>query len=250
MKLRTVVVDDEPLARKTLELLLAEREDVVLTANFGKPREALLYLLEQPPELLFLDIKMPGLSGLELLGQLADQLGETQLPRVIMVTAYDRYALAAFERHALDYLLKPVEDARFHQAVDRAVRQRTTDRQAAAWREMLRTQTPTPTRLSLEENGRVILLDRAELIRVEAADHYLIFHTAADRHVIRASLRDWIPRLDGFVQISRAMLVNPQRVRRLEGNVVGGTVLITDDGLRLEVSRRRAAEVRRLLAGS
>ena len=257
-KLRVVIADDEPLARSTMRRLLAIDADVELVAECADGIAAVAEVRKHAPELLFLDVQMPGLGGFEVLAQ----LGERAPPLVIFVTAYDRYAIRAFDVHALDYLLKPFDDERFHEALAHAKERRKLARvvgltqQLSALLDDVRggrgnsTHEATPLqRLSIHREGQIELVEVADIEWIEAADQYVIVHTVHAEHLLREPLGDLEKRLDSgqFVRIHRSAIVALARVRKFEREDSGvGRVLVGKDRW-LPVSRSRVAFLRERL---
>jgi two-component system LytT family response regulator len=245
MTVSVMIVDDEPLARRNLEVMLATEDCFEIVHSVGDPRKAMSILETESPDLVFLDIKMPGLSGMELLHQLSETL--TALPYFILVTAYDQHAVEAFQWHALDYLLKPFDEERLHQALVFAAERLHQDRQGRALRALL-AESAKP-RLHIAENGSIRLLDLEDIRWAEVADHFIVIHTGWERLIIRKSMRELEVDLAAaaFVRIHRGTLVNLNHVSGLDTHLVGGAHLQLKDGTRLAVGRRRLAGVKRAL---
>ncbi|AHG88900.1 LytTr DNA-binding region [Gemmatirosa kalamazoonensis] len=222
--IRTVIADDEPLARRGVRQLLAPHRDVTVVAEARNGEEALRVLRACRPDLVFLDVQMPELDGFGVLRE----LGPGFVPAVVFLTAYDTFAVRAFDARALDYLVKPVEEARFLDAMERA-------------RERLRGAAPTPRRLLVPVAGGELLLDLDEIDWIEADDYYAAVHARGRRHLLRESLASLAERLDAsrFVRAHRSAIVNIDRVRELRAESSGETVLVLRDGTRVPVSRRR-----------
>lgn len=242
--LRVLLADDEPMARATLRRLLARDEEVELVGEARHGREAVELVRQLRPDLLLLDVQMPELDGFDVLAELGDEVP----PAVVFSTAYDQYAVAAFEVEAVDYLLKPFDDQRFAEALARG-KQRA--RAAAGGgggegREALR-------RLVIQHQGRVDLLDVAGLDWVEAADQYVRLHARdGAEHLMRVSMARLEQELEphGFLRVHRSALVRLTRVAHLERSSGGtGEIQLNDAaGTRLPVSRNRMAELRRRLS--
>jgi len=244
----TLIVDDEYMARKNLELMLAPEPDLELLPSVSNAAGALEAIRVHPVDLLFLDIRMPGKSGIDLLRDLGE---EARVPFVVLVTAFDSYALEAFELDARDYLVKPFGEARLQKTLVRA-REQLELCSAQDVTRMLRAAAatePEPKRLVLEVDGGVQLIDPAELTWVEAADHYLILHTTSAQPIVRMPLRDLAAQLPDFLRIHRSTLVNPTHVARCVRHPLRGPTVALGDGTSLPISRRRWPEVRARLSG-
>jgi two-component system LytT family response regulator len=244
MPLHAFVVDDEPLAREGLELRLEALDDIVVAGSFGRARPALESLRDDPPDVLFLDVQMPGLNGFDMLGELAP----SERPVVIFVTAYDEYAVRAFEERAVDYLLKPVGEDRLADAVAEArtrIRQEQIDELGPKLRGLLDTlDTPdrddeSPDRIAVRTRGRVIMVRPDEIDYVEGAGDYVELHVGDDTHLHRETMADIEERLvpHGFQRIHRSTIVNLDRVRALDTDRHGAYYVCLDDGPRLKLSR-------------
>lgn len=252
--IRVVIADDEPLARRGIRQLLATHPDMTVVGEARNGREALRLLGATRPDLLFLDVQMPELDGFGVLRE----RGAERMPAVVFVTAHDEFAVRAFEAHAIDYLVKPLEEARFADAMDR-VRERL--RSAAAVelsrrlsallstheRESLTNQ-PAPRRLLVPTSNGQLLLDLDEIDWIEADDYYSAIHARGRRHLIRRSLESFERglRTAHFVRAHRRALVNLDRVREVRTES-GEMLLVLGDRTRIPVSRRRREEVTRRL---
>jgi two-component system LytT family response regulator len=254
MSLRAFVIDDEPLAREGLELRLEALDAVEVDGSFGRARAAMDALRADPPDLLFLDVQMPGLDGFEML----DELAPGERPVVIFVTAYDEYAVRAFEERAVDYLLKPVEEGRLSRAVEQArkqVRQQQFDELGPKLRGLLdtlddpeETDAPAPTdsdadaspdRIAVRTRGRVIMVRPDEIDYVEGAGDYVELHVGDDTHLHRETMAGIEKRLapHGFQRIHRSTIINLDRVRALTTDAHGAYHVCLEDGPRLKLSR-------------
>lgn len=225
-KIRTVIVDDEPLARSNLCVLLRPDAGIEIVAECGSGAEAVTQIRATKPDLLFLDVQMPECDGFDVL----ELLGRHLPPAVIFVTAYDHYALRAFETGALDYLLKPFDNARFERALDRA-KQRI--RQS---RDLPR----EPDRLAIKGTGEMLFVRISEIDWIEAADYYACLHVGNRTHMLRRSLAELEQELSEsmFCRIHRSTIVNLDRVRALELNREGEYDVLLGRGIRLRLSRR------------
>ena len=246
-KIRAIIADDEPLARRGIRQLLGPHPDITIVAETRNGHETVRALRELAPDLLFLDVQMPELDGFGVLRE----IGAKAMPAVIFVTAYDEFAVRAFEAHALDYLVKPLEVPRFAAALEhmrerlRSARAVDLSRKLAGLlreKERARQRIVVPTR-----TGDLVFADD-EIDWIEADDYYAAIHARQGRYLIRESLASLEQRLDGarFVRAHRSAIVNIDRVRELRDER-GETVLLLHNGVRVPVSRRRRAPVVRLL---
>jgi two-component system LytT family response regulator len=269
--IRAIIVDDEELARRGIELRLQAYPDVQVIRHCANGREAVEAVMEDAPDLMFLDIQMPGLSGLDVLARLPHE----SLPIIIFVTAFDRYALNAFEAQALDYLLKPINDTRFAQALDR-VRACWEQRNALAQREQLMRlladtqgsstldeqtlrdhlhaggsahQRPYPQILPIRDDAGTVRLDIATIDWIDAAGDYMCVHADGRTYVLRETMKSLEAILDPkvFQRVHRSTIVNVQRVRRLRPHTNGEYFLTLDDGQEIKLSRSYRDRVDQLL---
>lgn len=225
-RIRAVVVDDEPLARSSLKVLLRRDPEIELVSECGSGMEALREIRGKKPELVFLDVQMPECDGFDVL----EQLGNDLPPALVFVTAYDQYALRAFEAGALDYLLKPFDNVRFGRALERAKERIALGKDAPRKIE----------RLAIKNAGEILFLKIAEIDWIEAADYYVCLHVGPRTHLLRRSMNEVEEELEpgAFCRIHRSAIVNLERVRRLEVSEEGGTDVVLGDGTRLRLSRR------------
>jgi two-component system LytT family response regulator len=232
--LRTLIIDDEALARERVRTLLAET-DVAVIGECKGGREAVEAILEHQPDLVFLDVQMPDLNGFEVL----DAVASEWLPAVIFVTAYDEYALKAFDVHAIDYLLKPIEPARFHKALARASK-----------RGLLSLLDERPfDRLVIRTRGKVSLLKPSEIDWIEADGKHAVLHAGKETHVVRHTLKRLEARLSshGFVRVHRSAIVNVDRIKELEPWFHGEYVVILKDGTKLTSSAAHSQALHRII---
>ena len=224
-KIQAMVVDDEPLARSSLRVLLRRDPEIELVSECGSGKEALREIRARKPELVFLDVQMPECDGFDVL----EQLGKDLPLALVFVTAYDQYALRAFEAGALDYLLKPFDNARFARALERA-KERIALKEAPRRIE----------RLAIKNAGEMLFLKISEIDWIEAADYYVCLHAGARTHLLRRSMNEVEEELGtgAFCRIHRSAIVNLERVRRLEVSEEGGTDVVLGNGTRLRLSRR------------
>ena len=225
--IRALVVDDESLARRNLTVLLRRDPDIGSVAECASGLDAIEEIRKSKPDLVFLDVQMPECGGFDVL----ELLGSATPPTIIFVTAYDEYALRAFEAGALDYLLKPFDDARFARALGRA-----KDKIAHyALRPPQRLE-----RLAVKERGQVLFLNVAEIDWIEAAGYYACLHVGRDTHILRRSLLELEQDLgdDKFIRIHRSIVVNLDRIRGLELQAGGEYEVVLKSKVRLRLSRR------------
>jgi two-component system, LytTR family, response regulator len=230
VKIRALLVDDEPLARSNLKFLLRRDPDIEAIAEAGSGAEAVAEIRSTRPDLVFLDVQMPECGGFEVLELLK---GDVALPVIVFVTAFDEYALRAFDAGALDYLLKPFDDARFALALQRA-------KEKLAAREPAAAAAPEVPRLTVRSAGHEIYVRIPDIDWVEAADYYVCLHVGAKSHLLRRSMaeleRDLDPHI--FCRIHRSTIVNLRRVRALQTDSAGEYEVILESGQKLRLSRR------------
>jgi two-component system LytT family response regulator len=226
-KIRALVVDDEPLARGNLTVLLQLDPDIEIVNECGSGADALEQIRGTNPDLVFLDVQMPECDGFDVL----ELLGSNLPPVVIFVTAYDQYALRAFEAGALDYLLKPFDDARFYRALSRA------KERLAHFKDRLPSKTD---RLTVKSAGQVLFIKVSEIDWIEAADYYACLHVGARTHLLRRTLSELEEELGPhrFCRIHRSAIVNLDRIRSLDLKEDGEYQVVLESGSRLRLSRR------------
>jgi two-component system LytT family response regulator len=241
VKIRALVVDDEPLARQRVRLLLSEEADLEIVGECEDGIEAVAQIAASKPDLLFLDVQMPEMDGFEVLQKVPREM----LPIVIFTTAYDEHALRAFDAHALDYLLKPFKPERLNQAVQRA-RELIANKQAgAAARGLLELLSERPTatnylsRLAVKTPDRVIFVNVEEIDAIEAAGKYAVVHVGKENHVLRETMNSLESNLppDRFLRISRSVIVNIARVQELQPMFKGENVIVLKNGKRYPTTR-------------
>ena len=239
--MRIVIADDEPLARKTIRLLARRDPDVEIMAECRNGEEAVDAVREHKPDLLFLDIQMPRLDGFDVLEILGDEA-----PAIVFVTAYDQYAIRAFEVHAIDYLLKPFTDERFEKALARAkdlVGRNDAEREKQS--KLTASHRAFTQRFMVRSAGRIVFLKAGEIDWIEAADYYARLHAGPSAYLIRESMNDLEARLDpnAFVRIHRSAIVNLDRVREMRPLFRGELVVVLHDGTQLRMSRGRREDL-------
>lgn len=248
--MRVLIVDDEPIARRGIRRQLQSEADVEVIGECGDGAAAIDAITELAPDLVFLDIQMPEVGGFEVV----DAIGVARMPAVVFVTAYDEHALRAFDVHAVDYVLKPIDRHRFRTAVERARRRlahapgQLDRRIAAALEELGRPAHDYAKRLAIKGDGRVILVNVDEVDRLEAAGNYVEVHSGGRHHLVRETMARLEARLDParFVRISRSSIVNAIRVRELQPMFNGDFVVVLRDGTKVAGSRRYRAALDRL----
>jgi two-component system, LytTR family, response regulator len=228
-KIRTLIVDDEPLARSNLVVLLRSDPEIGIVGECGSGEEALGEIRIAKPDLLFLDVQMPECDGFDVL----EMLGNDLPPAIVFVTAYDQYALRAFEAGALDYLLKPFDNARFELALGRAKQRiRLGDRESNRPRKL--------ERVAIKTAGQVCFVKVSEIDWIEAADYYACLHVGAKSHLLRRSMAELEEDLDPnmFCRVHRSSIVNLERVRGLKLSEDGEYEVLLENGARVRLSRR------------
>jgi two-component system LytT family response regulator len=219
-------VDDEPLARSNLAVLLRLDPEIEIAGECGSGAEALTEIRSAKPDLVFLDVQMPECDGFDVL----ELLGGDLPPAVIFVTAYDQYALRAFEAGALDYLLKPFDNARFERALDRAKQKIRQSRNSPR----------TLDRFAIKSAGRILFVKSSEVDWIEAADYYACLHVGSRTHLLRRSMSELEQGLSAtvFCRIHRSTIVNLDRVRGLKLGEDGEYEVLLENGTSLPLSRR------------
>jgi len=268
--IRIGIVDDERLARERIRQLLEVSEDVEIAFMCHDGAEAVKAIVDDRPDLVFLDVQMPSINGFEVGRQVLDTLGDSAMPIVVFVTAYDQYALRAFEANALDYLVKPFEDERFHATLARArarVSQQRLATAAAQLRHVLegnvaatsneQSATPESTtgrleRIALRSNDRVRIVRAEDVDWIEAESVYARLHIGKESWLIRMPMHQLEARLDPqrFARIHRSTIVNLDRVKELREQERGDFVIILANGEQLKLSRSRKHHLERLLGQS
>ena len=252
MPIRTLIVDDEPLAREKLRSFLEAEPDIEVVGECRDGREALLAIEADKPDLVFLDIQMPELGGFEVL----DNVEPENLPAVIFVTAFDQYALRAFEVHAIDYLLKPFDRDRLRQALERARREQErqelgeVQKQLRALLADLDKQKPQfAERLVVKSAGRVVFVKVDDIDWVDAAGNYVKLHSHGEGHLLRETMSHLEERLDPkrFLRIHRSTIVNIERIKELQQQFHGDYLVVLKSGQRLTLSRSYRDRIQGLL---
>ena len=265
MKIRALIVDDEELARRGLEIRLARFDDVEICGQSRNGREALAAVREQAPDVMFLDVQMPGMDGFEVLRRLAG----SNMPIVIFVTAYDEFALKAFDANALDYLLKPINDERLAAAIGRArcaIGEKSADEHRDRLLKLVCELTGReltlesalaeadgearnfPNRLAIRDGARTACVDVADIDWIDAAGDYMCVHAAGNTYVLRGTMKHLEAVLDPdtFVRVHRSAIVNRHRVTSMRPHRNGEYFLQLDGDIELKLSRKYRKSVDRL----
>lgn len=270
-KLRAVIVDDEPLARRLMHSMMSDIEEVEIVADCRNGREAISAVHELAPDLLLLDVKMPGLTGFDVVRELQSDI----MPMVIFCTAYQRYAIDAFDLHAVDYLLKPVDEGRLRRAVARALQRVNDDDQAlnklpvvGAIDEIARKVAgrgtpngPSPVdeqrlasnrKLAIKDNDATVLVCIDDIDWVDAAGDYMCIHVKGETHIMRSTLKNLMSRLEPekFKRIHRSTVVNLDRIVKATPLQKGEYTIDLDCGEKLKVSRNYRQEIKLFLDAS
>jgi two-component system, LytTR family, response regulator len=242
MSMRVVIVDDEPLARERIRALLANEADIEIAAECGSGTEAVAAVRAHRPDLLFLDIQMPGLDGFGVLRELG-----AELPLVIFVTAFDEFAVKAFEVHALDYLLKPFKPARLREALTRARAQlagrQTGDvaqRVLALLAERQKAEEPAwITRIAVKHGDRLRFVKVEDIDWIEASGNYAIIHATGEKHMVRETLGAFEDKLSPkqFARLSRSAIANIERIQEVQPSFAGEHVVVLKGGARIPMTR-------------
>ena len=250
-RIRAVIVDDEALARSTVRRLLAKDGEIEIVAECANGLEAVERVRSLAPELLVLDVQMPGLGGFEVL----ERIDAARAPLVVFTTAYDKFAVEAFDRCAVDYLLKPFDDERFARAIGRAKERLRAEAAADAGRRIAEVlaglgrpvgiEAPA-RRIAIPHGARTDYLETSEIDWIESADQYVQIHVRGATHLLRESMERVEKMLDpaAFLRVHRSAIVPIARIRSLEVLDGGNAQVLLASGVRLPVSRSRVADVR------
>ena len=256
MSIKTIIVDDESLARRGLELRLADAKDIEIIAQCSNGREALEKIAELEPDLVFMDIQMPGLSGFDVV----KNIDKNQLPMIIFVTAFDRYAVDAFEAQAVDYVLKPIDDNRLQAALSKVRRNIEQEGKVNYTQRLMDLiinitgETPStiedaamgsasleqyPEKLAIKDAGEISYVPVPEILWIEAAGDYMCVHTKDKVHILRSTMKELEKTLSPklFQRIHRSVIVNLKRVEKVCTHINGEYYLYLDTGSRLKMSR-------------
>ncbi len=240
--IRTIIVDDEPLARRKVRTFLAPEQDFEILTECKSGAEAIEAIESLEPDLVFLDIQMPGINGFDVLRNTP----EDKLPLVVFITAYDRYAVRAFDVHALDYLLKPFDENRFSETLDR-VRSRIAPERTNGTRgkilellEEMKSKDKGADRILVKSAGRIYFMPTNTIDWIEAAGNYVTFHAKSETHIMRetmAKLEKQLP-FEQFVRVHRSAIINLKKVKELLPSIKGEFEILLQNGDRITLSRK------------
>ena len=235
MTLRTLIVDDEPLARESIRVLLERDRDIEIVGECSGVEAAAL-VARTRPHIMFLDVQMPEIDGFDLLGR----IGEQTVPAVVFVTAYDAFAIKAFEVQALDYLLKPFDDARFMRTLERAKARalESPSKSASRYRQ----------RFLVRVRERIVVVNASDIDWIEAADYYVSIHSGGHAYLLREPLAELERALDPavFFRAHRSAIVNLGRIREIHPLFHGDSMLVLTDSSQVKLSRSRREEFERV----
>jgi two-component system LytT family response regulator len=251
MPLTTLIVDDEPLAREGLRMLLSQDPEVAAIHEARDGREAVTAIRETRPDLVFLDVQMPELDGFSVV----KEVGAERMPEVVFVTAHDKYAIQAFEINAIDYLLKPVTEERFNQALRRAkarlqLRPAEASRQILSLLETIASPRRYLKRLAVRAAGKTVFVDADDVHWIEAAENYVQLHTERAGHLLHVPISTLEKSLDPemFLRIHRSVIVNVRQIRDMQPALHGEYVVTLHNGVRLQSGRMYHEKLKALAA--
>lgn len=248
MKIRTLIVDDEPLARERLRSFLHGQPEIEVIGECGTGTEAIATIRSASPDLVFLDMQMPGCNGLQVLAEFP----EAQRPAIVFATAHERFAVDAFDVAAVDYLLKPFDRERLQQALRRAQEHLGRKRAPAGMLAIAAGNALAKNeRIAVKADGRLVFLEPDEIVRVEAADNYVMLHLAQGRIMVRETMAAIEARLGGthFMRINRSAIVRLDQIREIQPAQHGDYLVILRDGTQLPLSRSLRGALDRLSSG-
>jgi two-component system LytT family response regulator len=248
--IRALIIDDEPLPRERIRTLLSEHQTIELIGECEDGKEAVEAIIEQSPDLIFLDIQMPELDGFGVLASLPAE----HLPATIFVTAYDEYAIRAFEVNALDYLLKPINPARFEKAVSRATerlsqKSHEQDRKLMDFVEQMRIERGYTRRFVVRAGAKLSFVQTGDIDWIDTADNYVRLHVSGQEYLVRETLKSVEGQLDPavFIRVHRSAIINIDRIEAVEPYFHGDYIITMKDGTRLNTSRSYSERLRSLL---
>ncbi len=268
--MKVIIVDDEPLARKGLSIRLAEFSNVEIVAECQNGREALEQIPKLKPDLVFLDIQMPGLNGFQVINEL--RFKQLDMPLIVFVTAFDNYAIKAFDLHALDYVLKPVDENRLAEAVQKAEEYLSLQQEGEQknklvnlvadftgddCEEILRklaegepvSSNPYPAILAIKDGSEITRVNVEQIQWIDAAGDYMCVHTDSETHILRRTMKELCEELDPkkFIRIHRSVIVNVAYVSKLVSHISGEYHLVLLNGAELKVSRSHRDQVKKMI---
>lgn len=251
--IRALIVDDEPLAREKIRNLLSREPNVSVLGECANGEEALVAIRRDRPDAVFLDVQMPGLSGIQVL----EKLGSDAPPAVVFVTAFDQFAVSAFEFHAVDYLLKPVDRERFKLAMERVAKRvashKPDDLQAkiGAMIADMKAGAKQPERIPIKNNGKILFVNISDIDWIASADNYVELHVGTHSYLLRETMNSISQRLpaDHFVRVSRTAIVNVSRVQELQPLFHGEYSIHLKTGAKVTLSRSHRDQLPRLGVG-
>src|SRR5437588_2669093 len=240
-QIRALIADDEPLARKFIRRMLKDDRDVQVVGECSNGKEAVAMIRKENPDLVFLDVQMPEMDGFAVL----EAIRIERMPEIIFATAYEQHAIRAFELHALDYLLKPFDQARFKEAIKhakerlRSVQQNDGRMQISALLDSIKSKPQSLDRLVIKSGGRITFLSTDEINWIEADDKYVHLHTSKANPMVRQTLSAMETQLDPnkFRRVHRSAIVNVQRIKELQALFSGEHSILLQDGTKLTLSR-------------
>jgi two-component system, LytTR family, response regulator len=249
MVIQTLIADDEVLARRKLRQFLSEEPDIEIAGEGSTASEILELVRAAAPQLLFLDVQMPGMNGIDLVHALANSVDIT-MPQIIFTTAYDRYALQAFEIHAADYLLKPYTADRLRSAVDRARGQLQVSQKAEREQGHDNGANPYACRIIFKSRGRILFLPVSEIRWIGAEENYVRICTGAETHLLRETMTSMEKRLDPslFLRVHRSAIVNLQYVKEVRTESRGDFIVQLKNGQKVPMSRSYHSRIGEMFA--
>lgn len=251
--IRALIIDDEPLLRERVRTLLAEYGDIELIGECRDGQEAVNMILAEQPDLIFLDIQMPELDGFEVIKAISDEY----LPAIVFITAFDEYAIRAFEVNAIDYLLKPINESRFKQAIERTIdrlkepytHKPDYDRNLLNLIAGLRASQSYTSRFVVRSGSKLSFVRASDVDWIDVADNYVRLHVSGREHLVRDTLKSVESQLNPeiFVRVHRSIIINLDRVESVEPYFHGEYVITIKDGARIRTSRSYSERLRTLL---
>lgn len=247
MTIRTILADDEVLARQKLRQLLREESEVEVVGEGATAAETIALIRATKPELLFLDVRMPDMDAFELIGRLTSST-DPFIPRIVFTTAYDRYALRAFDIHAVDYLLKPFTPERFRSALKQALQQLRGSKQSGGWSGAKQAGSGYTSRIVFKSRGRIIFLPVDDIYTIGAEENYVRLCTKTESHLIRETMASLEQKLDPatFLRVHRSTMVNLQYVKEMRSESAGEYSVVLHNGQKVPMSRSYRSRIKSL----